>query len=369
MKIETNTFEDYDISAHLQQLPIPYALRSEDGRFLFANKAMADLLGCAASELPDSTGEELLPPELLRLVRECERHVRETGRSQEAVFRFPGSDGTRHFSFRFCPCGGGDGKPCLAACIGTEITRWIEEGLVAEQEQRFRRLVEGLGRDHVFYSMLPDGTLTYAGPSARHFVGIPSEECLGKSVFELVLFDPESKGRARSELSRLLGGTVHADADLQYRHPDGSIRSMSVTSHPVFSPEGKVVAVQGIAWDITERRRTEEALRRREETFRAMIDATSDLVVLFDKSWTILEANEAYAQRIGKRREEISRTLHAGGSAARALGAEGGGRGDRLFQKCACAWRFGLGGILGGIYDLPAAQQRRNPGTGRVFRP
>jgi PAS domain S-box-containing protein len=57
--------------------------------------------------------------------------------------------------------------------------------------------------------------------------------------------------------------------------------------------------------EIAERRRMEEALRVSEKTARALLNAPMDLAVLVDPEGTILDVNETYARRFGRRVEDL----------------------------------------------------------------
>ena len=57
--------------------------------------------------------------------------------------------------------------------------------------------------------------------------------------------------------------------------------------------------------ELAERKRVEEALRASEETVRALLNATSDVVLLMDANGTTLAANEAVAQRLGRRVDDL----------------------------------------------------------------
>jgi PAS domain S-box-containing protein len=54
-----------------------------------------------------------------------------------------------------------------------------------------------------------------------------------------------------------------------------------------------------------QRHSVEEYLRRSRQTERAMLDATSDLVLMYDMGGTILEVNQAYARRLGRTRQQL----------------------------------------------------------------
>jgi PAS domain S-box-containing protein len=60
-----------------------------------------------------------------------------------------------------------------------------------------------------------------------------------------------------------------------------------------------------IARDITERKRSEDALRLNEEQYRAIFNASADALVLRDAEFRIVDVNAAYAAMSGYAREEV----------------------------------------------------------------
>lgn len=57
--------------------------------------------------------------------------------------------------------------------------------------------------------------------------------------------------------------------------------------------------------DITERRRTEEALKKSEEKYRAILESASDAILLGDEHGNLIEANRMAEQLLGYTREEL----------------------------------------------------------------
>ncbi|MFH0825837.1 MAG: PAS domain S-box protein, partial [Pseudomonadota bacterium] len=62
---------------------------------------------------------------------------------------------------------------------------------------------------------------------------------------------------------------------------------------------------RGIVRDVTERRRASEALRRSEETARALLNAVTDVALLMDTGGTILAHNDVAAGRLGPARGDL----------------------------------------------------------------
>lgn len=122
-----------------------------------------------------------------------------------------------------------------------------------ESEARFRRMVEGIQSDYVIYSYTPDGILQYISPSAEAMFGYTMQTCTGRSWYEIVDMLPDSRTSAQHADTLARQGEIPPMYDIQYRHRNGEVRLLEIKAHPVFQPGSGVVAIEGIAKDITER--------------------------------------------------------------------------------------------------------------------
>ena len=68
--------------------------------------------------------------------------------------------------------------------------------------------------------------------------------------------------------------------------------------------------VQGALYDITERKRTEEALLNAAQQWRSTFDGISDIVCLLDRQGRILKCNKAMTDLLGKPFSEIINRTH-----------------------------------------------------------
>ena len=131
-----------------------------------------------------------------------------------------------------------------------------------ESEQKYRRLVEGLGGDNIIFTRKPDGEMTYVSPSVKNVLGFESEEVTGINWRELI--GEHFIGRADAELTDtwVTEGIHHHRIVVEISHAAGGTRLLEVQQHPVFNEEGEYIAMEGIAKDITQSTQTSQELQR-----------------------------------------------------------------------------------------------------------
>jgi PAS domain S-box-containing protein len=86
--------------------------------------------------------------------------------------------------------------------------------------------------------------------------------------------------------------------------PEGE-RAYTTTLFPLFDAEEEIYAVGGIAMDITERRRMEEALREREQQFRLAFENANIGVCLVSLEGAFIKVNAQMCEIFGYRREAL----------------------------------------------------------------
>ncbi|MFO0824746.1 MAG: PAS domain S-box protein [Gemmataceae bacterium] len=96
---------------------------------------------------------------------------------------------------------------------------------------------------------------------------------------------PIEREAYRSGLRRLLTGTT-ADAEAQYRviASDGAVRWIRDRLQVVRDASGRPMRLDGCLVDVTEQRQSEEALRQREQRFRALVEKSRDGIALLDET-------------------------------------------------------------------------------------
>ena len=188
-----------------------------------------------------------------------------------------------------------DGQVCGTDGVFSEITtRKNTEAALHESETRYRQLVE----------MSPDGIAVHAGgllvfsnsAGARLLGASDPSQLIGKPVLDLV--HPESRPLVMERMRQMLQeGRPGPRVEERFVRIDGVTIDVETSAMPMMY-EGKP-AIQVVVRDITERRRSEAALRESEERYRQLFENAHEIIYLNDLSGNLLDVNPAAEAIIG----------------------------------------------------------------------
>jgi PAS domain S-box-containing protein len=131
---------------------------------------------------------------------------------------------------------------------------------LAESEDRYRRLAEGA--TGLIFTVDAKGRFTYLNPRVEEMLGHRAEELLGRPSIATVV--PKDQDLVRGVFARALQGESAFDVyEIEAIRKDGSTIPLEVGASSIYDAEGRVIGRQGIARDLTERRRLEEEVRER----------------------------------------------------------------------------------------------------------
>jgi len=153
--------------------------------------------------------------------------------------------------------------PTFTAFIRDLTERKRAEVELRQSEERYRDLVENA--HDIIYEHDLEGYYTAANKAAQHITGYSLPETLELNMTQTVV--PEYLEKAQLMFQRKLAGEEITAYELEIIAKNGSRIPVEVNTRLVFH-DGVPVGVQGIARDITERKRLEGALRESEEQLR-----------------------------------------------------------------------------------------------------
>ncbi|MFO1022805.1 MAG: PAS domain S-box protein [Planctomycetales bacterium] len=110
---------------------------------------------------------------------------------------------------------------------------------------------------------------------------------------------PDDHPVARARVESILKGADRFENDLRIVHPDGQIRWIHSRGVAVRDSSGNLLRVEGTDQDITERKHYEVALREREKLLKIVTGSARVGLVVVNRQYEYLFANEAYAEILG----------------------------------------------------------------------
>jgi diguanylate cyclase (GGDEF)-like protein/PAS domain S-box-containing protein len=129
------------------------------------------------------------------------------------------------------------------------------------------------------------------------------KDILGKNIAQHFYFTPEERKKYLKELEKNKGNLK--DFELTLKKKDDTLLIISDTSHFYYNKEGNIAGVEGIFVDITERKKTEEALRKSQKEFASLFKSNPEALVYLDKKGIILDANLRFCELFGYTLKEI----------------------------------------------------------------
>ena len=255
-------------------------VRDAGDHVIYWNKAATELYGFTREEALGRVTHELLqtqfPEHLEKINEQLHRDERWNGELVHTT-----KDGTKVIVIsRWVLDRNGNALRILET--NSDITQQKRtETALRESEERFRAIVETTPECVKLVSA--DGTLLHMNKPGLEMVGARSaEEVVGKNVYDLIASDDRDRFKAFNEsICRGEQGSLEFDII----GLDGKRRHMETHAAPLRNPDETIVQL-AVTADISERKQAEELLRRSEERFRALVNASSDVVYRMSPDWS-----------------------------------------------------------------------------------
>jgi PAS domain S-box-containing protein len=169
-------------------------------------------------------------------------------------------------------------------------------------EARYRDLFEHA--EDVIFSCALDGTITSVNRAVERLLGWPRAALIGQH--DSKIFTPASLALGRERVRRSLAGErLPKLFELEAVRRDGSLVPLEGWARFIHDKAGKPIEIQGIYRDITERKRTTEALQASEARYRDLFENSNDAMSMITLDGTFLSLNRACEALLGWPRKEL----------------------------------------------------------------
>jgi PAS domain S-box-containing protein len=196
----------------------------------------------------------------------------------EREYRILRADGTmRWVRDKTIPIEDDDGQVIALEGLLRDITAVrLLSGKLVRAEERYRLMADN-ARD-LIYAHDASGRMFYVSPSVQRYLGVTPREFLGTHFSEWVSDNPMNGAAFDAFDSEINEGTVVTPFMLELRAKDGHTFLMEFNESLIRDDEGRVVGVQGVGRDVSEREETLASLRDHRKRLDAANTALKALV-------------------------------------------------------------------------------------------
>jgi PAS domain S-box-containing protein len=194
-----------------------------------------------------------------------------------------------------------------------------QKGAPKETEKRYSQIIQGLSI--AAFVIDAQHVITYCNRAFENLTGISAGDLIGtqnhrKAFYltqRLTLADYIINNTPEEEISRHYSGTLKKsdliagayEAEDFFPNLAGSGKWLFFTAAPLLDEEGKIVGAIETLQDITDQKKTEQALRSSERRMRALLDFTPYPVVVFTLDGRVTYLNPAFTEIFGWTLEEL----------------------------------------------------------------
>ena len=170
----------------------------------------------------------------------------------------------------------------LATAVSTEIQLRLDLADRAESlEQNLREFSAVVqSSDDAIIGSTMEGVIVSWNSGAERLYGYSEAEAVGRGL--AMLIPEDRRGELRELLGRLAAGEHIAQVETKRLRRDGEVLDISLTITPIRDGSGRVLGTSSVGRDITEQKRSQQAVRLSEERFRLLAEATRDIIYDYD---------------------------------------------------------------------------------------
>src|SRR5438128_2709075 len=280
----------------------------DNGVFRYASPSVERVLGYGPAELLERSAFDLVHPEDIALVAEAlARALQQPHSPQLAEFRFRHQDGSWRVLEAVGQARVDRGGAAQLVVNARDVTqRRRQERALRESKERLRTVIAGAPL--VLFAFDQHGIFTMVEGRGLDALGFRPGQLVGRSVYELYADLPQ----ALADVRRALAGETFSS----------TVEVFGTVFEAWYSPirdsvAGPVSGVIGVGTDVTDRHRAVAALRRSEESSRALVENASYGIYRSTPEGRFLAANSAFVKLLGYgseaelRKVDVARDVYA----------------------------------------------------------
>ena len=164
--------------------------------------------------------------------------------------------------------------------------------------------IEDMPDGVIFVNM--DGKVIYVNKTVEKLLGFKADELVGKAVLELPTYrSPRDMKKAGDAFKELLEKGITEHIDIGAVNKEGKEIAISFAASVIRDAHDNPKTLVAVLRDITKRKRAEDALKEREENFRALIDNSMDISLITNADLTVRYVSPSVQRTLGYKPDEI----------------------------------------------------------------
>ncbi|KRQ96274.1 PAS domain S-box protein [Bradyrhizobium valentinum] len=190
----------------------------------------------------------------------------------------------------------------LARLLGSlRLQAASERDLRTERDSLFSAVVES--SSDAIITILLDGTITGWNGAAERLFGFTAAEAIGRQIG--IIVPPDRREEVRDIIERISRGELIAHYETSRMRKDGGAVDVSLSISPIRMVSGEIVGISKAARDITESKRTQQALSQEIEERRRIFDSSNDLIFVTDSAGNFIQVSPSVTAILGYEPSEM----------------------------------------------------------------
>ena len=298
---ETTISGELTFKLIVESAPNAMVLINKDGLITMVNKKTEDIFCYSRLELIGASIETLIP-ERFRGQHPGERNMffirpatRPMGAGRELFARR--KDGSEFpVEIGLNPIETKDGLVVLASVIDISERKKFEE-----QQSLFTSIINS--SDDAILSKNLEGEILSWNYGAEKVFGYTEKEILGKHIS--ILIPHHLRDEENEIIMRIRNGESIDHYETERVKKDGQLINVSLTISPIKDSTGKIIGASKISRDITDQRKSQQAIEKSEAHYRMLMEQAADGIFVSDGQGKYIDVNIAGCNMMGYSRQEL----------------------------------------------------------------
>ncbi|MGA2518214.1 MAG: PAS domain S-box protein [Thermodesulfobacteriota bacterium] len=269
------------------------------GNFTFVNESVCRVLGYTKNELIGMNNRQYTDKANAKRLFEAFNKVYRTGESSRGVdYEAIRKDGAKgYFDISISLRKDSSGKPIGFRGVMQDVTeRRQAEVTLRQSEERYRNI---LGSIQDGYSEIDlGGNFTFVNDATCRHLGYTEEELIGMNYHEYTSEENAKKIKKLFTEVYRTGKPIDA-TEQELTRKDRTTATYELSVSPIRNAEGNAVGFRQTSRDITQRKKSEEALRQSEERYRTILENMVEGFFEVDLAGKFIFVNDAECRNLG----------------------------------------------------------------------